>query len=200
MKFCCSYSHMKSKPIKYYLLLVLIPFLQACPPPVPCDPIITQIEPIPDSVQSIIPYVNGEVYDYIHSEGTIVQFMCSSSLEENRQCFDCNECLVFEKLQVILEPDYLLPPIEMTLRQIDDSFYELVVGYGNSSFTIPVNFNEYNSIAEIFSDTIGIKRDNWSNFYDSKSSLYADSIYYALDKGIVKIVMSNDETFSIDED
>lgn len=177
--------------------------LQGCPP-LPCDPVTSYGDPIPDSILTLIPYINGEVYQLKHSEGKVINFICSNKLIEDKQCFDCSDCFVFERNEVQLNPDYFISPIQLRITGVDDFGFDFHLWFGNSSFNFFIDENYKKNLDSIYiagfmlNDIVCLKNTN-TGFYNSDADLFADSLYYSYDKGIVKLVMTNGEYFELYE-
>lgn len=179
--------------------LLLITLMQACPPG-PCEPDSVEYKPLPDSVRSILPYTDGNQYQMRHSAGKVIQHVCSVQLEKNY--FECNE---FEILNFKLTPNYPISPIEISISRWDEKSYNLHFWFSNSHFDYylaaeyPVEKVCLYLDDEQFVDVIGLKNNNNNTGYGIQRELFADSLYFNQTHGILKIVMSNGETFIRDE-
>jgi len=189
---------------KYLFILVIIPFLYGCPPHLIEPPMpLAYNRPMADSIYTLVPYKDSTVNKFIHNNGYVVAFKTSrtdlgrlldDSLKYQHTYYDRTELL----------SDY--PNIKIRL---DFDWY----GTNSSSFNIYVNgdaFYTNNFIKSVFSS---IKNDStlvsgkyyknvfvFKNYHDYSYSNYikfADSLYYNTTHGILKIFLTNGESYSI---
>lgn len=188
---------------KHFYILFLIPFLYGCP--VCNKPIKTvDIGPIPDSLYKLVPYKDSTVNKFIHSNGYIISFQTSRKTEVESS-FDecgCSEIRRYYRNSTIMISDYPAITIHLDIVHFDSIF---------SSFGISIRNNYFengNFIQKVFSKTkpdstlvngkyfkdifVFKNSDNFNN-----QTLFADSLYYNTDKGIIKIFMTNGESYSI---
>ncbi|MFV0467972.1 MAG: hypothetical protein ACK5MK_03470 [Dysgonomonas sp.] len=188
---------------KQFIILILIPFLFGCP--VCNKPTkIVDIGPIPDSLYKLVPYQDSVVYKFVHSNGYVVSFQTSRKTEEE-STFDecsCSELRRYYRNSTIMISDYPAITIQLDIVHFDSI---------SSSFGISIRnnyFENWDFIQKVFSKT---KPDstlvNGKYFKDifvfknynsyNNQTLFADSLYYSTDKGIIKIFMTNGESYSI---
>ena len=183
------------------LLLILAIILNSC---WPCkvDPIIVENGSLTDSILNRVPYQQGEVCKLQHINGVIINF------ETLRETYDeftsCDHCCDFEYHYQVnktaLIADYPLFDIEFLLDNQDTIYYWCSLSIGKSGFTIPISeyagINRYDSIklgANVYYDVLKLK-SNYDSNYDV-DSIYVDSLYYNYTHGILKILMSNKESY-----
>jgi hypothetical protein len=188
---------------KHFFILFLIPLLYGCP--VCNKPTkIVDAGPIPDSLFKLVPYQNSEVYRFVHSNGYVVSFHTTRKTEEE---FNFNECGCSEVRKYYSNKTTMLSDYPAITIQLDILHYDSLT----SSFGISVRNNYfYNKdfIQKGFSATkIDSTLVNGKFFkdlfvfknYDSYNTQnqFADSLYYNTEKGIIKIFMTNGESYSI---
>lgn len=188
---------------KLFFILFLIPFLYACPVCNKPSKIVT-VGPIPDSLLRLVPYQDSSVYKLVHSNGYIVSFQTRRKTEEE-SVFDecaCSEIRKYYRNSTIMISDYPAITIQLTIVRFDSI---------TSSFGISIRNNYFETgdfIDKVFSTTtIDSTLINGKYFKDvfvfrnndsyNNQDLFADSLYYNQDKGIIKIFMTNGESYSI---
>ena len=98
---------------KILILSIVATILCGCPICKPTE--VIDVGPIPDSLHSIVPYQNDSVYQLVHSNGYVVDFVAKRSTE---QSFSWNECgcspnYTYYRNITSLVSDY--PPINIQL-------------------------------------------------------------------------------------
>jgi hypothetical protein len=188
---------------KQFFILFLIPFLYGCPVCNKSTKIVNTV-PIPDSLYKLVPYQDSTVYKFMHSNGYIVSFHTSRKTEVESM-FDecgCSELHKYSRNSTIMVADYPAITIQLDIVHFDSI---------SSSFGISIRNNYFENrdfIQKVFSTTKpGSTFVNGKYFkdifvfknYDSynNQALFADSLYYNIDKGIIKIFMANGESYSI---
>lgn len=183
--------------------ILLIPFLISCKPE-PMDCITKDEGPVNDSLLVFIPYQDNNTYQFRHSAGEVINFQCSR--ETKTYVSPCEEGMnietIYQKNNTLLSPDYPLFDIKFSISSYTGSNGDIKAGVGNSGFDIPITpqVTWYYG----FLDSLEL---NGTTYYDvfrlrsrgqtGDSQLYADSIYYNYSKGIIKIIMTNDEYYEI---
>ncbi len=186
-----------------YLLLGLIALiLTGCPPL--CEYKLIEYGTLSDEAINCSPYLDGQSYSFIHSEGQEVSFLASRTREMQTDYYDeCTEVRSESDLS-ILTPDYPIFSCNVGIRKSDTTQYSCLIWAGGSSFWLP--FTIQIDFGHTYFDSIQIGQ-NWyrevykigNNWRDGipEGQILADSIYYNTSHGILKILMSNREFYEI---
>ncbi len=172
------------------------------------DPILIDNGPIPDSILARVPYQDGQVYQFRHSAGKVISFAAHRASHE--EYIDCERCCKYlYKYQgntTVLVPDYPVFDLTFRISNPDSLRYDFYVWMGNSAFYPPVIPGD--SVSAVRYDSLLI-HDRWhrdvfripnaNDYWFNRDSIYADTLYYNFESGILKIVMSNGEYFQIHE-
>jgi len=203
-------SRLKLVEMKYAPILLLLPFLfLAC---WPCkEPVVVELGAIPDSILALVPYQDGESYEFEHSGGSVIMFESTRSSYERywKPCpseLCCDTIYLYNENQTSLRTNYPIFDFGMILANYPNSrtFY-FSVSIGRSHFEIPLNRDyqvdyEYNDSLFLqdrwYPRVYSLKLDSYNNIQDA---VYPDSLYYSLSAGILKIGMSNEEFYQIHE-
>jgi hypothetical protein len=188
-------------------ILIIASFLTQCPQPCEDEQIIDN-GVLTEEALLKVPYQNGEIVKLKHSAGHIINFKVTRE-SEDRFMNNEHECGgMIEKCNLtILNPDYPIFTVTFNMSNYDgvSTLYYLNIGY--YSFILPevIESSEYLNVA----DSLIINNKTYYNVLKSKSSygstyydtnlIYADSLYYNYDSGIIKIIMSNHEFYEIFE-
>lgn len=186
-----------------YALFVFVLF--SCRPP--CEITIVDNGKLADSALRFVPYSNGETYSFKHSNGHIINY--TASRETIEAYSSCSECCVYEYRYEVnttkLIPDYPLFNLQFEIDNFDTTDYHLRALVGSYFFYIPIN-EEFNTDYVTRADSIMIDSlyyyqvftlKSYSNNFFSQDSIFVDSLYYNYDKGVVKIIMSNEESYTL---
>jgi len=189
---------------KFLITIAILSLLNSCRPP--CNPIPVENGPIPDKALACVPYKDGETYKLIHTEGLVIEF--ASTRKTTQQWSECTECCKYEyhyeTNHTLLIPDYPIFNIEFYISNMDTSYIQCYGTAGKYGFGIPTQpeqqypyYKQIDSMfinSEYYYDIFGFKTDNGYSYQDS---IRVDSIFYNYEFGIVKILMSNGETYSV---
>lgn len=198
---------MKPTPIiKTILIIIIIGIFYACP--TPCDTINTiEISPISDTILSSIPYKTGDEIVFIHSGGAKIIFtIVRENTTELNYCDHCCDIWEYKMDKTVLSPNYSINPIEITLTKSDEEYIDFWMSFGRSNFHIvSYNFNTdfIDSLlvnSELYFDVLCLKAEENQYYIDDGFSLFADSVYYNYKYGIIKIVMSNNEYYLLNDE
>lgn len=188
------------------LLVALVVLLQGCPLFV-CDPERIEYPPLSDSLRCMIPYQNAESYQFQHSAGHIITFECERKTDTIRDCYSCSKCFISEEDVTTLKPNYPINEVRMVLRTGPmENEYEIHFVFGRNYFDIyPIEngFTPHDSLnigGNIYYNVYAMANYNHAGYYGLQHQLFADSLYYNHDKGIIRITMSNDEYYQRYED
>lgn len=188
--------------IKELVLLVgIIPILCGCPICKPTE--VIDIGPIPDSLYTLVPYQNDSAYQFIHSNGYVVDFLAKRYTEDS---FTWNECGCSPNYKQYRNTTNLVSTypsinIQLNIEKYDSihSFFTIVAQ--NSSFGyLPVDtfFTASNRDSILinntyYKDVFVLQNDDTYN----ASIIFADSIYYNKQNGLLKLFMHNGENYAI---
>lgn len=190
---------------KHFFILFLFPFLYGCP--VCNKPTkIVNIGPVPDSLYVLVPYQDSIFYKFIHSNGYIVSFK-TSRMTETVTDFDgcecgCSEIRNYYRNSTIMVSDYPAITIQLYIVHYDSLFSDFDIYIKNNYF----ENGDY--LKKVFTKTktdstlvngkyykdVFVFRNN--NRYNNQNP-FADSLYYNKEKGIIKIFMKNEESYTI---
>jgi len=187
--------------IKYFIICLTAIVFYACPPK--CEPQLIMISPIPDSILNIVPYANEDVMSLKHSGGAIINFSCVR-LKRNgfMECFrSCCTTIEYEIDETLLKPDYPLPDISITLSRKGEEYVDMYLGFSGSWFSFWLYDNDVFTLPDFEMDgtvyhNVWALKAQKNDSYTNKNELFADSLYYSNEFGILKIKMSNGETFN----
>lgn len=187
------------------ILLLLLPvLLTGC---WPCETTLIDNGPLPDSVLKYIPYENGSVYKFKHSNGLVVGYETArETTGERSYCVECCKYeYKYESNHTELKPDYPIFNIQFDIDNQDTAYIQLYASVGKYGFYIPTNtyddYMYYEKVDSLLVDTawyyqVYKLKSNYDDYY-TPDLIYVDSIYYNFNNGILKIIMSNDESYTI---
>jgi len=192
--------------MKKWIYLIFSVLLYGC---WPCDTIMIENGKLPDSALKYVPYINGETYKFKHSNGLEINY--KTTRETYEEWTSCSECCKyeyhFEINSTILTPDYPIFNLQFQIDNRDTLNYQCYASIGKYGFYIPTNnehdIDYYEQVDSVQIDSVYYYqvfklKSNYDNYY-SRDSIYVDSIYYSYDKGIIKILLSNNENYTIYE-
>ncbi|MFO7616956.1 MAG: hypothetical protein R6V75_06865 [Bacteroidales bacterium] len=173
-----------------------------------CDPpVVIDLGPVPDSILASVPYQNGMTYSFRHSVGQPILFGASrDSREEQTWCEwrCCEEVYKYQVVTTTLKPDYPVFDLTFVLTSQNNDHPGLYAWIGRSDFYIPLIPDERGWVTcsdsllignRWYRDVLRIGRGN-SGFLDGL--IYPDTLYYNFSEVIIRITMSNDEYYEID--
>ncbi len=187
-----------------HLVIAILLFFSGCDP---CEPETFDMGKLSAEVLAHIPYQSGEQVTLQHSEGHTINFQVtrSTTQKEERLCGRCCDIYVFEENLTVLAPDYPIFSISLSVSNMDSAVHTFGVRTNGASFAIPTKEfqNEYFTLADslkigdnLYYDVFLLK-DEW-DYYSPENPIRVDSLYYNYSHGILKIVMSNDEYYQIE--
>lgn len=192
--------------MKLGLVILILFVLQACPI-VPCNSETIILDPIPDSVLNMIVYKAEGHYALVHSEGTVINFSCTRTLKKELDCFECgrcSDCVEYEKLNIELNPDYPISDIQIWTYAHEMGVSDIGFSFSGSNFNFSIMDTLYAKPSMLYFNNdsfLVYKLGRAGRYsYNIENSLYADSLFFSKEIGIVKIVMSNGESFSYYEE
>lgn len=188
--------------LKNLLILVgIVPVLCGCPTCKVTEMI--DVGAIPDSLYVIVPYQKDSVYQLVHSNGYVVDFTTS---RKNEISFSWNEfgCAPdYKYYQNITNLVSSYPPItiQLIVEKYDSVHASFTILAPNSAFgNLPVD----TFFTESPGDSMLINSKYYQNVlvlrnHDTynNSMLFADSIYYNKQHGLLKLFMHNGENYAI---
>ena len=188
---------------KQFFILFLIPFLYGCP--VCNKPArIVDVGPIPDSLYKLVPYQDSVVYKFVHSNGYVVSFQTSRKTKVESTFDECGCSVVREYYSntTTMVSDYPAIRIQLSIVHYDSIFSDLNILLQNNYFQNGNFIQKAYSTSK--SDSLLVNNKYYKNvFVFKKQDLYnnqimfADSLYYNQNNGIIKIFMTNGESYSI---
>ncbi len=196
--------------IRNVIYLVILQFLLVACPNCP-EPEHIDVGEIPEEILNLVPYQDGESYNFIHSEGQVILFSTQRNTEEEYfscENYCCETIYEYDLNTTRLTPNYTLFPIKIIIStnnfQETPTAYYLNLKIGTGYVQIPQSTeNNYNGT---FVASININNIDYTNVYKLKASTYEtatgikiDSVYYNYQKGILKILMDNEEYYEIQE-
>lgn len=169
------------------------------------EPIIIDHGKIAELVLRCVPYQDGRIYKFQHSAGLIIPF--ASKRQSNKQKSRCRRCCTsinqYEVNSTTLTPDYPIFDFGFELSNVAAPNILFTASVGQSQFYIPTPANELkNQDSVLIKDRVYynvFKLKSNSNNFDNKEKIYADSLYYNFEQGILLITMSNGEKYTIYE-
>lgn len=172
----------------------------------PCDTITVENGALPDSALSFVPYQNGETYKLKHSNGLIINFETTrSTRDEWSHCTECcNYEYHFEINTTRLIPDYPIFDCNFDISNRDTTYFDCYASIGKYGFYIPTSdfqLDYFEKVDSLTLDSVSYYnvfklKSDYGSYYD-QDSIYADSLYYNFQHGILKILMSNGEYYEI---
>jgi hypothetical protein len=191
--------------LKPIYLLTLISLLSAC---IPCHTTNIELPPIPDSIINLIPYKNEQTIKFKHSAGSEIEFKTQRTQKWDYS--GCSECCKYsyhyQTDQTWLTTDYPLFNMNLMIYSFDSLNYNLDIYVGQSSVGLPANkemikqyFSEnlFDSLTindKMYYDVLKLYTSHWTT---GSADIVPDSIYYNYSFGILKIIMSNEETYTL---
>lgn len=190
--------------LKRFIYLLPLLALYGCPPPCERSSSINNGS-LADSALILNPYNNDSVYKFKHSKGHVIEFQCKRETYPHDEFwgYECGKHISYEINRTQLTPNYPLPFIDIQISNPDSAFNKVNIGFGRSYFEFGQS-KTLGLIAERTVKTIVIDDVEYSNVLILKDLSYnwqtndklADSLYYNIEKGIIKIFLTNGETFT----
>ncbi|MCK5538945.1 MAG: hypothetical protein KAI79_19125 [Bacteroidales bacterium] len=188
---------------KLIYLLAILPLISGC---IPCDSTDVHLPPIPDNILAFVPYQNGDQVILEHSEGYQIEFSTTRFKYYDQDYCDhcCEYTYHYEVDNTILSPDYPIFSIQINLSSADSIHYFMDLSIGSDYFPIPLVEDQYqqfeilDSIQLLDSTYYDVfKFKSSENYYSNTASIYVDSLYYNHNFGILKIIMNNEEYYTL---
>jgi len=193
-----------------YLLLLAFPLyfmLTGCPR---CpETIVLDHGPLPNEAMKYIPYHTGETYRFKHSRDMVVNFtvMRRGNYTETTSCAECCDYVVrYEVNATEMAPDYPLFDMRFEISNMDTSFFYCTARVGGCGFKIPTNGPDTADVEKMDSVMVDsvwyynvYKLENSWGCFPGEETVYADSIWYNYTDGVIKILLSNDEYYTLDK-
>jgi hypothetical protein len=192
--------------MKKWIYIIIVLFLSGC---WPCDTIMVENGPLPDSALGYVPYKNGGTYSFRHSNGLVINY--NTTRETLEAWSGCSECCKYEYHYEVnstrLVPDYPVFTLQFQIDNQDTLNFHCHASIGKYGFYVPTNnefgignFEKFDSVkvdSEYYYQVFKLK-SNHDNYY-FQDSIYVDSMYYNYENGIIKILLSNGENYTIHE-
>ncbi len=190
---------------KIIFTLLLIPFLYGCP--YPCDGKSEEVGPLSAEVLTLCPYQNGDKIKLVHNNGKVIQFEVNRSLSKDvfYGISECGSVLNFEKCEIRLTPDYPIFNVSIDIINASRPINEFIISIGRDYFKFMYSdlngFVDQEIIDSLLIDNNTyynvFKLPNLNNYGITKNLV--DSLYYNVEKGIIKITLSNGESYTYSE-
>lgn len=182
----------------------MVMVLTACPPN--CEYMLVDYGLLSEEALACSPYVDGGSYSFVHSGGQIISFTASRTREIYSDFWE--ECLErrYEGDNTTLTPDYPIFKCNVELYKSDSSLYQLHILAGGSTFSLP--FGERINSQHGYYDSLLIGPYWYKEVYTVTNNVWdrnppgqilAYKLIYNTSHGILKILMSNDEYYEINE-
>lgn len=185
--------------MKYLAILIFSLALAGC-----CDTIVINNGPLPETALLLVPYQDGETYSLKHSNGLIINFATS---RETRDEWDferpCTE-VRYQLNSSRLTPDYPIFNLSFSISNSRAPHIDCYASIGNGWFYIPSDDTQTGEFE--LADSLIIGNHTFYNIfilanynvpYFGHQGIYPDTLYYNYEFGILKIVMSNNESYEI---
>lgn len=188
--------------MKKYLWILIIIMISGCSQCNFTERIIIENGNLPDSALLIVPYQNGKVYKLKHSAGLVINFTANrETTDEITNCVEyCKYETHYQTNRTTLYPDYPIFNISFEINNLDTNQIFCSALIAKSAFVIPDSKNNVEKVDSVLVDTtyykevFKIKSQHYTYYNDS---IYVDSMYYNYESGILKLIMSNNETYTI---
>lgn len=187
--------------MKPLFLILSAAILYGCDPP---EPIIVDLGDIPKSIRQLVPYEDGAVYRFRHSQGAVIEFNAVREARKTQtNCIEfCDKIYEYEEDITLLQPDYLLfsPVLRITSR--DTVSYTCEIDLAGGFCIVPTSLKWRDQVG--FSDSLVLGETthydvfclesyHYGGFYED--SIRIDSLYYNYKSGILKILMTDGAYF-----
>lgn len=117
--------------MKLLFLMLSAAILYGCDPPAP---IMVDLGDIPKSIRQLVPYKDGSVYRFRHSQGAVIEFNAVREVRKTQtNCIEfCDKIYEYEEDITLLQPDYLLfsPVLRITSRDTVSYTFEIDLAGG----------------------------------------------------------------------
>jgi hypothetical protein len=156
---------------------------------------------------ALVPYADGEVVRLKHSAGQVIDYTVSrSTTVETREYSSYCEVLKFRLNTTRLVPVYPVFPITFYIANTDVNYTAFESVVGKYFYYLPKSKDEaltYGTMSDIYindslyRDVFMMKTPSYSIL--PNEIIYVDSLWYNYSSGIIKILMSNKESYIIYE-
>lgn len=192
------------KYLNPFILFSFVIFLYACPL---SEREIIDYGQLPDSLLNLVPYRDGETYNFTDPSGEVIQFQAFRELVQIKEP-RCPECffgpdILFEQDFTMLKTESDAFNVTFTINNEDSTYINFQSNIGKNIFPIPLSreaiYDEF-VLDSLYIDSI-IYRDilkiptRLSDLY--KDPINPDSMYYNFENGIIKIIMSDGGCYTI---
>jgi hypothetical protein len=189
--------------MKNWIYIITCLILSGC---FPCHTTTVENGPLPNSALELVPYQKGNTYKLKHSNGLVISFETTrETQEEYTYCTECCKYIYhFEINTTKLSPDYPIFNCDFGISNRDTTHLDCYASIGKSVFYIPTENTENNYYEKVDSlilnsivyyNVFKLKTD-YDSYYN-QDSIYADSLFYNYEHGILKVLMSNEEYYEI---
>ncbi len=187
---------------KWPLLIVLLGALfvtSSCDPE--CNMDVIPSKPIPENILSLVPYEHEKSYQFKHSEGQVIDFKSFRETHIESVGSRCTDEIEYSVNTTDLIPNYPIAKLSVAIVNLYSPPH-LEILFGNYYFTLPTSENEYDAYTKV--DSLVLNSNTYHDVFKLKSkhltnqdAIYADSLYFNFENGIIKLMMSNGEYYEI---
>ena len=169
----------------------------------PCHPVITDKGSLSEETLNLIPYKTGQTIRFRHSDGQLISFdVFRETRKETAGCDECCNEILYEVNTTTLTPDYPVFSPQLYVSNFDTMVHSINIQTGRSNFLIPGLPEDQDNLDR--SDSLTINGIMYYDVFRLKVisgpvniMIYADSLYYNKMEGILKIIMTNGESYEI---
>jgi hypothetical protein len=191
--------------MRYLFILSLVFLAAGCKP---CkDPQTIDIGELTPQAMAMVPYTNGQVVKLRHSAGQVINFAVTRSTKtETREYRGFCDVFIFRRNTTVLFPDYPVFPIIFDITNIDATTFSFEGAVGKYFYYMPRKPEDLGAGGEIadvavndtvYRDVYKLKTPTWA--VSEFEKIYVDSLWYNYASGVIKVIMSNGENYTIDE-
>ena len=191
-------------------VLFMFPLLFTACPVAECEEVIVEKHLLPDSILALLPFREGDVLTYIHSGGKSIKYSVGiDSTIEIQSDFMHGKCYEFhyQRFVVSLTPNY--PVLHMHLAITN--FYEHIFAIVSAqSYRASVSLSGEQNPDVSFLRSIELNGITYRNVFRARmlapsmfipqpppGTIHPNWVYFNVENGILRIVMSNNETFTL---
>ncbi len=175
---------------------------------IPCETINVDLPPIPDSIVEIINYEDKDILILEHSAGKQIELNINQAFTQERtHCSHCCDTYTYQLFETKFTPNYPSFSINIQISSLDSTYRIIGMNIGSSNCNIPIVFDLDNQLftnMELkenelinnvnYDEVFKIKMSSWK---DDPNIISPDSLYYNHEIGILKIIMNNEETYTL---
>jgi hypothetical protein len=156
---------------------------------------------------ALVPYFDGQVIQLKHSGGLIIDYNVSrSTTTETRDYSGKCEMLKFRINKTSLIPEYPALTMNFYIANTELNYTAFEASIGKYYYYLPKNLEDFFSYGTIgdfivndtlYRDVFFMKTPAWS--IPQQEVIYVDSLLYNFTSGVIRVIMSNSENYTIYE-